>query len=357
MKISCHEQLEAIDPYFIDVFKEAECASFDLSYSWFSNLISTTLKPGDRVNIISAEDDSGKLVVLPMRYEEKAGGARKIHALVNCYTSLYSPLGSGCGSHSLLAQALRGLLEAGPDWDIVDFSPLATDAHSFDALHQALRSVGFLPFKYFCFGNWYLPVNGRSYAEYHKSLPSRLQNTIKRKTSHFLSTGAAHLVIITDEDDIEQGIADYSKVYSTSWKKQEPFPDFIPGLIRMGAHQGWLRLGLAYFHEQPVAAQIWMVSHGHAAIFKLAYDEDFASYSAGTILSAHMMRHALDVDKVEEVDYLIGDDAYKKDWMSHRRERWGIVAYNPHTIVGLAGAATQTLSCIRRKLVSYGNHS
>ena len=46
------------------------------------------------------------------------------------------------------------------------------------------------------------------------------------------------------------------------------------------------------------------------------------------------MQHVLDVDKVDEVDYLSGDDAYKKDWMSHRRERWGVLAMNPRTIRG-----------------------
>ena len=39
------------------------------------------------------------------------------------------------------------------------------------------------------------------------------------------------------------------------------------------------------------------------------------------------MRHVVDIDKVDEVDYLTGDDSYKEDWMSHRRERWGVVAF------------------------------
>jgi len=41
---------------------------------------------------------------------------------------------------------------------------------------------------------------------------------------------------------------------------------------------------------------------------------------------------------VHEIDYLTGDDTYKKDWMSHRRERWGIIAFNPRTPRGLLGA-------------------
>lgn len=51
------------------------------------------------------------------------------------------------------------------------------------------------------------------------------------------------------------------------------------------------------------------------------------------------MEHVIDVDNVHEVDYLTGDDAYKKDWMSDRRERWGVVAFNLRTPHGLLAAA------------------
>jgi CelD/BcsL family acetyltransferase involved in cellulose biosynthesis len=51
------------------------------------------------------------------------------------------------------------------------------------------------------------------------------------------------------------------------------------------------------------------------------------------------MEHVIDRDKVSVVDYLTGDDGYKKDWMTHRRERWGIVAFNPRSLRGLLRAA------------------
>jgi CelD/BcsL family acetyltransferase involved in cellulose biosynthesis len=48
------------------------------------------------------------------------------------------------------------------------------------------------------------------------------------------------------------------------------------------------------------------------------------------------MEYVLECDNVKEVDYLIGDDQYKQQWMNRRRERWGIVAYNPKTLFGAA---------------------
>ena len=52
-----------------------------------------------------------------------------------------------------------------------------------------------------------------------------------------------------------------------------------------------------------------------------------------------MLRNAIDTDHATEVDYLSGDDAYKREWMSHRRSRIGIVAFDPATLRGLIGAA------------------
>ena len=57
-----------------------------------------------------------------------------------------------------------------------------------------------------------------------------------------------------------------------------------------------------------------------------------------------LMEHVIDKDKVAEVDFLIGDDAYKRDWMSDRRERWGIIAQGPRTLAGGVGLIGKILA-------------
>ena len=74
--------------------------------------------------------------------------------------------------------------------------------------------------------------------------------------------------------------------------------------------------------EKPIAAQVWFVRHGKASIFRLAYDKSWRKYSPGSILTAYLMEYVIDTDKVEEIDFLTGNDAYKQDWMSERRERF-----------------------------------
>ncbi|MDP2323701.1 MAG: hypothetical protein Q8N51_06685, partial [Gammaproteobacteria bacterium] len=52
----------------------------------------------------------------------------------------------------------------------------------------------------------------------------------------------------------------------------------------------------------------------------------------------------MEEDQVLEVDYLIGNDPYKQAWMNRRRERWGIVAYNPKTLSGAFGMCQEALA-------------
>ena len=75
-------------------------------------------------------------------------------------------------------------------------------------------------------------------------------------------------------------------------------------------------------------------------------------FSAGSVLTAALMQHVMDVDGVNEVDYLSGDDAYKADWMAMRRERVGLLACNLRHWRGLLAAGRQVLGRWRRAIQS-----
>ena len=263
-------------------------------------------------------------------------------SLSNYYSSLYGPIG---GEAALTEQAMRAALRwlRGRGHAVLDFQPLDADAAFIRHLQSALRAEGYATDRYLCFGNWYLVVDGRSYEVYEPGIPSRLRNTIKRGRKKLDGAGRWSIGIArAPGPELEQALADFQTIYLKSWKVPEPFPHFVPGLCRMAAAQGWLRLGVLRFEDTPIASQLWIVKDGKALIYKLAYDEEYKRFSAGSILSADMMRKALDEDKVVEVDYLTGDDGYKVDWMSHRRERVGVVAFRRLSLRGL---------------LSYGRHA
>lgn len=297
--------------------------------------------------VVAASGEDGESVML--LYSDGRAPYRCL-SLANYYASLYSPLVSSAGDRRSAVEALVDQLMAEhAACATVQLAPLDRDAPETAALEQAFVRHGWYVKRYFCFGNWYLRCPGLSFADYMADRDSQLRHTWSRKAKKFRGSGAeGRLEIVTDSAGVEAAMDAYEQVYARSWKEPENYPGFVRDWARICARNGWLRLGLAWVGEVPVAAQFWFTLHRRANIFKLAYDEAYSRLSAGTVLTAHMFRHALDVDRVAEIDYLTGDDPYKRNWMNERRERIGLVACNPRSLRGLVLAAGELAGEISR---------
>lgn len=262
-------------------------------------------------------------------------------AVTNYYASLYSPLISSIDfpleRGLALANLVEQLTELRPRSAVLNFSPLDKDSPDTTNLKQSLSSLGWYTKQYDCFGNWYLPCANLSFDDYMKSRDSRLYNTWIRKRKKFehSTSNDARLEIVVDLEKVPKAMDAYESVYARSWKKPEPYRNFVRNWAYICAQNGWLRLGIAWLGDIPIAAQFSFTMHDRTYIFKLAYDEKHSKLSAGTVLSAHMFKYALEKDRVLEIDYLTGDDAYKQLWMTERRQRVGIIACNPWTPRGL----------------------
>jgi hypothetical protein len=347
LQVQVYTALNELPSAYLCLFQEAGLQDFFLTLGWFQNFADTALDQGATVRIygVAPPDQSrpaaGMFVARGLTHRSHATSLRKLTALTNYYSCFYDLHVGGVGPHArkTLQALARAIAAERPSWDAVEIRPLDVGSENFSSFVEALQGVGFVVQTYFCFGNWYLPVKGRSFSQYLESLPSPLKNTLRRKRKKLEKSGQIKIQIVTGTEGLEAAIQDYTRVYVASWKHPEPYPKFIPGLIRLCAETGTLRLGVVHLDGEPVASQFWVVHNGKAMIYRLAYDERFAELSAGTILTATLMQHVLDVDRVDEVDYLSGDDAYKKDWMSHRRERWGILALNARTPRGAVAVA------------------
>lgn len=329
------------------LFAQAEQESIEFGADWFANLIDTVYPQDNGVQIHVLRKDGKPIAALPIRLV-RTRLANRIEALGNYYTALFSPiLGTGVTADELafLIQDIQKTSGKISSWR---FAPMAMESPHYSMLYEALEACGNFAFRFFSFGNWYLKVE-ENWSNYLKNRSGVTRSTIKRMTKK-LTTDGGSLTLVLTEGDLEKGLAAFQTVYAKSWKVPEPFPKFVPGLIHACARRGWLRLGIAWLNDQPIAAQIWIVAHNKAYIYKLAYDEEFKSFAPGTVLTAMLMEHAIDKDKVTEVDYLIGDDPYKKTWMTHRRERWGIVAYNPFSAIGLFGLAREVFGRYYRRI-------
>jgi hypothetical protein len=195
---------------------------------------------------------------------------------------------------------------------------------------------------YFGWGSCYENVSNMGFSDYVENRPSILRNTWLRKSSA-AAKGYSQIVFDTGQP-VAEFIAAYENVHSKSWKQPEPYPHFLPELLRVADSLGALRKGVLRIGDELAAAQFWIVWNKRALIFKLAYSQNLRDLSPGTLLTMHMIEKILGEDRPDEISFGRGDDAYKKLWASSRREHWGIDAVNPRNLRGFALASAMTIA-------------
>jgi hypothetical protein len=252
---------------------------------------------------------------------------RYAESLTNWYGLRYGPVVSGPRDRAPLGELARGLRKAGISHIFLE--PTEED----ERIAAELRRKGWLTARGRVNVNWRIETRGMSFEEYWATRSAKLRNTTARRAKK------AKLDIVIHDRFDAAAWEDYVSVYEASWKPAEGAPEMLRRIAEQEGEAGTLRLGLAYREGKAVAAQLWLVETGMATIHKLAYREDARDFSPGTVLSRDMFQRALDVDKVDVIDFGVGNDAYKAEWMSECRPLYGITAYDMLSLSGLWGIA------------------
>jgi len=334
MNIYENPRFSELPPEIYPLFAAAAKESFFSHPSWYDLLQRHALPQGAQVRLYTEDPErSGAALVC---YVEKPGRVHDLRSLCNAYSCEHDAILASHEEGSLEnLQTLATTLGGSEGWETVVIPGLDATAPSFRALGTGLRRAGLVVKPFFDSGTWFEPTAGLSFEDYMRGRPSILRNTWRRKRKQLEAAGALEVRFAEGGGELDEAIAAYESVYRRSWKPAEMFPAFIPALIALLSRLGALRLGIVYLDGEPIAAEFWIIWHGRAVIYKLAYDQRLHRHSPGTYLTMRMMERVLARDRPDEVNFGRGDDPYKKLWLSRRRERWGILAANPRTARGV----------------------
>jgi hypothetical protein len=323
MEFKCFKKWDQLPKNSDALFTQAEKDSLFFSRQWFENLVTTALEDEKNLLLVcvveeSHVDESTVLAILPLLTSSN----KQWTSFHHLYTSLFTLLLAENNQQEILHCLAKGVSQL--PFESLALEPIAEDDKNINKLRQVMESFGLSSTRYARFFNWHHPLQGQAFADYMEARPSKVRNTIARKQRK-LEREHDYKIRLHAGSDVQQAMADYHAVYKASWKANEPHETVIKGLVDKFSKPAWLRLAILYIEGQPVASQLWFVVHKKASIFKLAYDEDWKQYSPGSILTKYLMETVIDTDKVEEIDFLTGNDRYKQDWMSERRRRWRVV--------------------------------
>ncbi len=337
MKFVCYTDWDQLPESANVLFEQAERDSLFFSRPWFESLVAAV---DESMALACVEAENKVLAILPLLKSDGNTG----YALRHRYTSLYSLLLADDDQKRVLACLVQGLSQLRLNALILE--PVADNDGRLNSLQNAMEAAGYHCDRVFRFYNWFLRVQGQCYADYLAARPARLRNTIARKQRK-LEREHGYEIRLFVEDEVPQKMPDYYAVYNASWKANEQYAELVDDMVARFSKSGWTRLAVLYITGRPAAAQLWFVHHGKASIFRLSYDQVWKQYSPGSILTSYLMEYVIDIDKVEEVDFLVGNDAYKQDWMSDRRERF---AWSAVKTVKPAGWLQGLVDSLRRML-------
>lgn len=315
MKFVCYSAWHQLPDSINELFDQANHKSLFFSCLWFETLVELALRE-DQSLLVACVTDAGKIkAALPLLKQPDGSWI----SLSNYYTPLYTVLLADDKCEDLLDCLVSGLTQL--PFSHLQIFPVAENDQAIQQLQNTLENHSYTCERYVKFHNWFHRVNQQSFEQYFQERPGKVRSTIARKSRKFAREHQYSIQLFT-ELNAQQAIDDYNKIYQESWKANEPFNCFIEGLVNRMALINGLRLAILYVNHQPVAGQIWFVYQKTAYVFRLAYDEAWKKYSPGSILTRYLMEYVIDTDKVDEIDYLVGNEGYKQDWMTERRQRW-----------------------------------
>jgi hypothetical protein len=316
------------------LFAADGCAEGTLS--WFRTLAATTLAAQEHAAVAMLMRDGMAAAALPI--VQTRNGAR---ALTAPYTTRYAPalpLGDAAWE---LGRAARIYASGVLRLDGMDPSDPGSVAFL-----SGLQESGLAVLQYEGFANWYEPV--LAFDRYWSARSSRLRTTVRRKLAAATKSGVEFLIF---RDHFDRALAVYDEIYCSSWKTPEPYPAFMSDMVNSLGAAGLVRMGVMSVAARAVAAQIWLLSGERGTIFKLAHREDAADHSPGTLLTFWMAKTLVEEEGLREIDFGRGDDPYKRDWLSQRRTRIGIVAADWRSSAGLAAIVRDIVPALGARAV------
>lgn len=303
-------------------------AYMDTSFTWLLSTIDYILAHSLDIHWHCLADGDQIYIALPLSKMQHSGFSQYT-SLISFYANSIRPLYFCAEQHNELFSTLLRTIQQQKNWHQLRLGPI----NEGEDLHQAVKATVPLTSEYARSKNWYNRAVS-DFEAFYQSRPSQLRNTIARRQKKLTKTHQWSIEYVTDEKSFQQLFSAYQTIYTNSWKQPEYSLEFIRSVCLSALANQQLRMAVLFVDEQPAAAQIWFLAHGKVSIFKLAYDDNYKSFSVGSILSYSMFKAVIEQDKIQEIEYGTGDEAYKRDWMSQSRQRITVDIYNAHTLRG-----------------------
>jgi len=341
--ITTYRECDELPPKFDTAFAAARSGSLFHTRPWLEAFARSGVEAGTRFRLYAIESDGVPLALLPAIVSRLYYAHRRARVLhfIQPEGEPYAPFVPS--EHPDVAPILYGLLEcikAEPrQCDVLRASPLDPASPFARELRLSLRRRRY-PFQAFRhLDDRYEVTEGMSSDAYLATRPGTVRAELRAKVQPFFDSGRARFRAISDASELDAANAAYMAVLERNRRELETEPEgYVHNVMRVAADAGALRLGVIDFDGEPAAVQLWLVSAGIARCIRIWSDPRHAALPLDDMMVQCMIPRLLDVDQVRELDFGSIEDNFAQNWAPRRRERIGVVAFNPRTWRGIKGA-------------------
>jgi len=297
-----------------------------LSHAWVSSFLEHRIKPGQSWFCLFAYDDEAMIGVFPVIVTAVSLLGIKLQRLMtpHCDHTFGVDFLVASGREKDVISALQETLKLTcPGYCELSLKRLPESSPSLALLGNL--NGGRLVLGDFSGTGAFIRVSG-DYENYLEGLTIRFKRNLRRLGRKMKSLPDVRYSFLTGKDAAGKTLGEFLELEASGWKTRGGSailnaPSLIPfysALARRLSELGWLELHCLHANGKMIAGHFAIRMACTLVVFKIAYDEEYASYSPGTLLFERMIKRGFESGGLNEINFL-SDHEWMKNWgVAHR---------------------------------------
>lgn len=171
---------------------------------------------------------------------------------------------------------------------------------------------------------------------YRLSLRSHLLRNMRRGRRQLEELGPLKVEVVSDRDGLGERLADALQVEASGWKgkmhtailSRPHTQEFYRRMTEWAVEEGTLRLYLLTLADRVLTMCLTLQQHGRCCMLKGGYDEEFARFSPGTLLTEALIKNCASRG-IQQVEIYGEAETYKMNWATGTRQYLRLEAFAP----------------------------
>jgi CelD/BcsL family acetyltransferase involved in cellulose biosynthesis len=298
-----------------------------LTWEWLSTWWKHFGSQNREFLMITVNDDGKILAAAPlMNTQYKLWGLtlRKIEFLATPASDYHSLLLTEKGSEYaklMLEYALR----RAKGWDCLELREIPNNSATAKALREATGKGLNLAenARSLC---RYVPLS-RNFESYFSHLRPQFRRNFRRAQKKLRRDFKVSYQIHCESESVNHNLKIFIDLHQKRWRAQKQsgvfadrtFRNFHIDVAKSFAKKGWLALFFLLLDDEPVAATYCFRYASKLYGYLSGHDPQYSEYGVGNLLLLHMIKNSIE-EGLFEVDFMRGDEPYKKRWNARVRK-------------------------------------